>query len=213
MNCREIVAAYLRGHGYEGLAGEECGCVLDDLMPCEGGWRDCVPARRMWYDPADVYDAQGGGGGGEGNGNGEGEDTIIRSTVIRSTVNAEDIPQGKIQLGTDAADALGFCREEWSADSYLWRENNEIWFSFLVKNETTPRGATWRLIASVEAAGFTVAVSSPSDKLRRILARKGFMPESPLREVWRRGDDEEHGSGGHGSGCSRERGMTNEIAR
>jgi len=111
---------------------------------------------------------------------------MIRSTVIRSTVNAKDIPQGKIQLGTDAADALGFRREEWSADSYLWRENNEIWFSFLVKNETTPRGATWRLIASVEAAGFTVAVSSPSDKLRGLLAREGFAPVRPLREVWRR---------------------------
>ncbi len=50
MNVREIVADWLKAHGYDGLYwsetfcdGEGCGCTLDDLMPCE--WvdgRSCV---------------------------------------------------------------------------------------------------------------------------------------------------------------------------
>ena len=39
MTVREIVQAYLKEHGYDGLyhAGGECGCELDKLMPeCDG---------------------------------------------------------------------------------------------------------------------------------------------------------------------------------
>lgn len=49
MNVREIVIAHLKDGGFDGLAGEDCGCGLDDLMPC--GWeRDvsvCKPARKV----------------------------------------------------------------------------------------------------------------------------------------------------------------------
>lgn len=41
---REIMAAWLKEHGYDGLCNESCGCGVDDLMPCEEGGRDCVPA-------------------------------------------------------------------------------------------------------------------------------------------------------------------------
>ncbi|WP_295438173.1 hypothetical protein, partial [Thiolapillus sp.] len=33
-DCRDMVAAYLREHGFDGLFCDECGCSLDDLMPC-----------------------------------------------------------------------------------------------------------------------------------------------------------------------------------
>ncbi len=46
MTVREIVRAYLVEHGYDGLAGEECGCWLVDLMPCcDGAMPECVPGR------------------------------------------------------------------------------------------------------------------------------------------------------------------------
>lgn len=34
MNIHDIVKDWLTTHGYDGLAGDECGCQLDDLMPC-----------------------------------------------------------------------------------------------------------------------------------------------------------------------------------
>lgn len=32
----EIVKQHLEAHKYDGLCGDECGCQLDDLMPCSG---------------------------------------------------------------------------------------------------------------------------------------------------------------------------------
>ena len=34
MTICEIVREYLVSHGYDGLAGDNCGCTVDDLMPC-----------------------------------------------------------------------------------------------------------------------------------------------------------------------------------
>ncbi|MBE3109349.1 MAG: hypothetical protein IMZ46_02375 [Acidobacteria bacterium] len=52
MTIKEIVEKYLRENGYEGLAGEDCGCTLDDLFPCDGnsdgstGVEKCEPAMK-----------------------------------------------------------------------------------------------------------------------------------------------------------------------
>jgi hypothetical protein len=35
MEVRDIVRYFLKNAGYEGLAGQDCGCELDDLMPCD----------------------------------------------------------------------------------------------------------------------------------------------------------------------------------
>ena len=42
MTVREIVTEYLKANGYDGLAGEECGCWLHDLMPCGEYGTNCV---------------------------------------------------------------------------------------------------------------------------------------------------------------------------
>ena len=47
-NVKEIVAAWLEQHEFEGLCNDDCGCKLNDLMPCEfstslTGACDCVP--------------------------------------------------------------------------------------------------------------------------------------------------------------------------
>ena len=44
---RELVTDWLRANGYDGLAGDGCGCGLDDLMPCDSPCCDCVAGHRV----------------------------------------------------------------------------------------------------------------------------------------------------------------------
>lgn len=46
MTVREIITAYLREHGYDGLCNDDCGCGIDDLAPCGGDYGRCVPAHK-----------------------------------------------------------------------------------------------------------------------------------------------------------------------
>lgn len=41
---RAIVQWWLRDHGYDGLVagGGVCGCIVDDLMPCEEPCENCI---------------------------------------------------------------------------------------------------------------------------------------------------------------------------
>ena len=45
MDCKGIVKKYLNDNKYDGLVSEdfECGCELDDLMPCGFDVHDCWP--------------------------------------------------------------------------------------------------------------------------------------------------------------------------
>lgn len=44
MTVREILVKYLTDNGFGGLVGDECGCDLNDLCPCDGSMLDCQPA-------------------------------------------------------------------------------------------------------------------------------------------------------------------------
>ena len=46
MTCKDIIIKWLKDNGYDGLAGEHCGCGLDDLAPCCDDILACVPAHR-----------------------------------------------------------------------------------------------------------------------------------------------------------------------
>ena len=48
MNVTEIVLEYLKREGYDGLCKDECGCTVDDFMPCGGEYiDDCEPAYKL----------------------------------------------------------------------------------------------------------------------------------------------------------------------
>jgi hypothetical protein len=53
MTVRDIVKKYLEDNGYDGLAINECGCGLGDLMPCDNASPYCVPAKRFKCNRAD----------------------------------------------------------------------------------------------------------------------------------------------------------------
>ena len=47
MNSAEIVKKYLEDNNYDGLCCSECGCLLDDLIPCDEFFGDCVPGYKL----------------------------------------------------------------------------------------------------------------------------------------------------------------------
>ena len=47
MNVAVIVKKYLEDNNYDGLCCSECGCLLDDLIPCNEFFGDCVPGYKL----------------------------------------------------------------------------------------------------------------------------------------------------------------------
>ena len=45
MTVKDIIRDWLVTHKCDGLCSEECGCRLDDLIPCGESSPDCVAAR------------------------------------------------------------------------------------------------------------------------------------------------------------------------
>ena len=41
MTLREIAAEWLKEHGFDGLYSGQCGCRINDLIPCDGPGEDC----------------------------------------------------------------------------------------------------------------------------------------------------------------------------
>ena len=51
MTVREIIEKYLKENEFDGLCGDDCGCPIDDLMPCMCDSMDsCVPGYKVPCD-------------------------------------------------------------------------------------------------------------------------------------------------------------------
>jgi hypothetical protein len=50
MTAAEILSDWLRAHGCDGLCTEDCGCGVDDMMPCGSYPGHCVPAKKISCD-------------------------------------------------------------------------------------------------------------------------------------------------------------------
>jgi hypothetical protein len=49
MNVREIVTAHLKAGGFDGLTMDDCGCDIDDIMPCGAcDMEECMPAKKVF---------------------------------------------------------------------------------------------------------------------------------------------------------------------
>lgn len=61
MTVKEIVAEWLKSHGYDGLFAEggECACELADLMPCDAeGCETCIAGYKCKPGPDDDPDSK-----------------------------------------------------------------------------------------------------------------------------------------------------------
>lgn len=43
MTIREIIEKHLKDNGFDGLASDECGCLVGDLCPCQLDPMGCEP--------------------------------------------------------------------------------------------------------------------------------------------------------------------------
>ena len=57
MTVKDILRQNLKLRGFDGLChpAMECGCGLDDLIPCEGAQADCQSAYVMLDDQGDRF--------------------------------------------------------------------------------------------------------------------------------------------------------------
>lgn len=61
MTIRDIVVAWLKEHGYDGLCEEECGCNLNDIMPCNLEGKARCRAGKICNGPCENCYAEGEG--------------------------------------------------------------------------------------------------------------------------------------------------------
>ena len=62
MNVKQIASEWLKANGYDGLCSEACGCLIDDLMPCEYPvLKCCEPGYRNDVGPDDECGCDGEG--------------------------------------------------------------------------------------------------------------------------------------------------------
>ena len=47
MEIRQITEKWLRANNYDGLVTEDCGCEVNDLMPCDNYKPDCCAGYKV----------------------------------------------------------------------------------------------------------------------------------------------------------------------
>ena len=56
MNLKEIAKEWLTQHLYHGLFTDDCGCEVDDLMPCGSPSENCEPGYKLDCNCGDDHD-------------------------------------------------------------------------------------------------------------------------------------------------------------
>lgn len=91
----------------------------------------------------------------------------------------EQIPEGMLTLDNELS-YLGFTQANFTHDSYLWRENNEIWIS-LIGTLREKKGKFRHLVTTLnQQLGFDIIVPTPLGRMKDIVAKNGYQQKSLL---------------------------------
>ena len=80
---------------------------------------------------------------------------------------------GIINIGTPAADALGFTANKFTRDSYLWKAKDCIYIS-LITSISPGKGDFRRLVAKIHSLGLTVKIPTPLRNMEEICRKNGY---------------------------------------
>lgn len=58
MTVKDIIKKYLEDNGFDGLAGEGCGCLIEDLFCCDYVGPECVPGKKINCKEKDCNECQ-----------------------------------------------------------------------------------------------------------------------------------------------------------
>lgn len=84
-----------------------------------------------------------------------------------------ELGEGRIDLGDERAELIGFLAADWLPMSYLWRTGNAIYLSLLWATEPGA-GALGRLANTILGRGLAVKVPSPFPRMQSICERAGY---------------------------------------
>ncbi|OGO11450.1 MAG: hypothetical protein A2Y53_00085 [Chloroflexi bacterium RBG_16_47_49] len=84
-----------------------------------------------------------------------------------------DMPDGMITIDSNSAIRLGFVSALFDTDSYLWKDDNAIYISFIT-SKYPGRGNLSALFNRIWELGFVVKVPTPFAHMEQILTAKGF---------------------------------------
>ncbi len=85
-----------------------------------------------------------------------------------------ELPDGMIEVDSEAGKLLGFTSDLFMDDSYLWKDGGKIVVSFIVSQH--PRAGNFRkLVQSILERGFDVVVSNPLGRMESILRKCGYV--------------------------------------
>ena len=80
---------------------------------------------------------------------------------------------GIINIGTPAADALGFTSDKFHEDSYLWKKGDSIYISFI--ESVSPGKSDFRgLVEKIRSLGLTVKIPTPFSRMEEICRKNGY---------------------------------------
>ena len=80
---------------------------------------------------------------------------------------------GIINIGTKDADSLGFTEDKFTMDSYLWKDKDCIYISFIA-SVSPGKGDFRRLVAKIHSLGLTVKIPTPLSRMDEICRKNGY---------------------------------------
>ena len=85
-----------------------------------------------------------------------------------------EIKDGIIRVDSQLGQELGFTKDKFSPDSYLWKDGDRIIIS-LIFSIKEGEGYLSELFDTIESMGYRVAVPTPLARMQAILINKGFV--------------------------------------